>query len=50
LEDLFLENVKETVLGYEKKNEEKIFKFASNDNFVLVSSQGLGWCLGMINM
>lgn len=42
LEDLFLENAKETVLTYEKRNMEKIEKFISNDNFNIVSGQGLG--------
>lgn len=42
LEDLFLENVKETVLSYEKRNTEKIEKFINNDNFNIVSGQGLG--------
>lgn len=42
LEDLFLENVKETVIAYEKRNNEKIGKFVSNDNFNVVSGQGLG--------
>lgn len=42
LEDLFLENVKETVIKYEKKNMEKIEKFVGNDTFNVVSGQGLG--------
>lgn len=42
LEDLFLENVKETVISYEKRNTEKINKFVSNDSFHVVSGQGLG--------
>ncbi|KAI7873073.1 Cullin repeat-like-containing domain protein [Mucor mucedo] len=41
LEDLFLENVKETVIAYEKRNSQKIEKFIANDNFNLVSGQGL---------
>ncbi|KAI9472182.1 MAG: Cullin repeat-like-containing domain protein [Benjaminiella poitrasii] len=42
LEDLFLENIKETIVGYEKRNMEKIEKIVQNDNFNIVSSQGLG--------
>ncbi|OBZ84285.1 Exocyst complex component EXO84 [Choanephora cucurbitarum] len=42
LEDLFLENVKETIVSYEKRNMEKIGKFVQNDNFNVVSGQGLG--------
>ncbi|KAI8352539.1 Cullin repeat-like-containing domain protein [Blakeslea trispora] len=42
LEDLFLENIKETVISYEKRNVEKIGKFVENDNFNVVSGQGLG--------
>ncbi|ORZ22378.1 hypothetical protein BCR42DRAFT_167306 [Absidia repens] len=42
LEDLFLENTKETVFAYEKKVGVKIDKFVHNDNFTTVSSQNLG--------
>ncbi|KAG2189612.1 hypothetical protein INT46_003359, partial [Mucor plumbeus] len=42
LEDLFLENVKETVISYERRNMEKIEKIVANDNFNVVSGQGLG--------
>ena len=42
LEDLFLENVKETIVSYEKRNMEEIGKFVQNDNFNVVSGQGLG--------
>ncbi|KAL0088986.1 Cullin repeat-like-containing domain protein [Phycomyces blakesleeanus] len=42
LEDLFLENIKETVLTYEKRNVEKADRFAKNDNFSIVASQNLG--------
>ncbi|KAI9029667.1 Cullin repeat-like-containing domain protein [Phycomyces nitens] len=42
LEDLFLENVKETVVNYEKRNVEKADRFAKNDNFSIVASQNLG--------
>ncbi|GAN06766.1 nuclear mRNA splicing protein [Mucor ambiguus] len=42
LEDLFLENVKETVVSYERRNMEKIEKIVVNDNFNVVSGQGLG--------
>jgi hypothetical protein len=37
-----LENVKETVVAYEKRNVEKIEKFVNNDTFNVVSGQGLG--------
>lgn len=37
-----MENVKETVVAYEKRNSQKIEKFIANDNFNLVSGQGLG--------
>ncbi|RCH85044.1 exocyst complex component exo84, partial [Rhizopus azygosporus] len=42
LEDLFLDNVKETVMNYKQRNMEKVEKFAKNDNFMIVSGQGLG--------
>ncbi|RCH88784.1 exocyst complex component exo84 [Rhizopus stolonifer] len=42
LEDLFLENVKETVISYEKRSMDKIARFVGNDNFHVVSGQGLG--------
>ncbi|KAI8342796.1 Cullin repeat-like-containing domain protein [Chlamydoabsidia padenii] len=42
LEDLFMENTKETVVAYEKKIGIKIDKFVHNDNFTTVSSQSLG--------
>ncbi|KAI8977021.1 Cullin repeat-like-containing domain protein [Mycotypha africana] len=42
LEDLFLDNVKETVIAYQKRNVEKINKFVDNENFHVVSGQGLG--------
>ncbi|CAO3639382.1 unnamed protein product [Mucor fragilis] len=42
LEDLFLENVKETVISYERRNMEKVEKIVVNDNFNVVSGQGLG--------
>ncbi|CAO3656357.1 unnamed protein product [Mucor hiemalis] len=42
LEDLFFENVKETVITYEKRNNDKITKIVKNDNFNVVSGQGLG--------
>ncbi|CAO3638718.1 unnamed protein product [Cunninghamella echinulata] len=42
LEDLFLENIKETVLTNEKKIGVKVDKLAQNDNFSTVSSQNLG--------
>ncbi|KAI7864510.1 Cullin repeat-like-containing domain protein [Spinellus fusiger] len=42
LEDLFLENVKETVRVYEKTNAEKAEKFAKSDTFAVVASQNLG--------
>ncbi|CAO3614650.1 unnamed protein product [Cunninghamella blakesleeana] len=42
LEDLFLENIKETVLAHEKKIGVKVDKLAQNDDFSTVSSQNLG--------
>ncbi|KAI8089706.1 uncharacterized protein BX664DRAFT_280848 [Halteromyces radiatus] len=42
LEDLFLDNIKETVFAYEKKVGSKIDKFVQNDNYTTVSSQNLG--------
>ncbi|KAI7850919.1 Cullin repeat-like-containing domain protein [Circinella umbellata] len=42
LEDFFLENVRETILAYEKRCVEKVEKFVSTDNFNIVSSQNLG--------
>lgn len=42
LEDLFLENIKETVLTHEKKIGVKVDKLAQNDDFSTVSSQNLG--------
>lgn len=37
-----MENVKETVVSYERRNMEKIGKIVVNDNFNVVSGQGLG--------
>ncbi|KAI8647760.1 Cullin repeat-like-containing domain protein [Parasitella parasitica] len=42
LEDLFLENVKETIISYEGRSMEKIEKVVVSDNFHPVSGQGLG--------
>ncbi|KAI9476614.1 Cullin repeat-like-containing domain protein [Zychaea mexicana] len=42
LEDFFLENVRETILAYEKRCMEKADKFVAADNFSIVSSQNLG--------
>ncbi|KAI8142748.1 Cullin repeat-like-containing domain protein [Fennellomyces sp. T-0311] len=42
LEDFFLENVRETILAYEKRCIEKAEKFVAADNFTIVSSQNLG--------
>ncbi|KAI9254022.1 Cullin repeat-like-containing domain protein [Sporodiniella umbellata] len=42
LEDLFLANVKETVIDYKDQNLERVEKFARSDSFVVVSGQGLG--------
>lgn len=42
LEDLFLENIKETVTSYKDRNMDKVERFAKNDNFMIVSGQGLG--------
>ncbi|KAG1445714.1 hypothetical protein G6F56_009819 [Rhizopus delemar] len=42
LEDLFLVNIKETVISYKDQNLEKVERFAKNDNFMIVSGQGLG--------
>ncbi|KAI8971198.1 Cullin repeat-like-containing domain protein [Pilobolus umbonatus] len=42
LEDLFLDNIKETVKVYERKNRDKVDKFTNNDTFTIVSGQGLG--------
>ncbi|KAI9259607.1 Cullin repeat-like-containing domain protein [Phascolomyces articulosus] len=42
LEDFFLENVRETILAYEKRCMEKAEKFVGTDNFSIVSSQNLG--------
>ncbi|KAI7904033.1 Cullin repeat-like-containing domain protein [Cokeromyces recurvatus] len=42
LEDLFVTNVKETIIAYESRNIEKIEKIIQNDNFHVVSGQGLG--------
>ncbi|KAI8384379.1 Cullin repeat-like-containing domain protein [Radiomyces spectabilis] len=42
LEDLFMENIKETVLIYQKKCMDKVNRFVKNDNFLVVTSQNLG--------
>ncbi|KAG0191120.1 exocyst complex component exo84 [Apophysomyces sp. BC1034] len=42
LEELFLENIKETITIYETRNIEKVEKFAKTDNFMVVSNQNLG--------
>ncbi|ORY93831.1 Cullin repeat-like-containing domain protein [Syncephalastrum racemosum] len=42
LEDFFLDNVRETVLAYEKRSADKAEKFAKSDTFQVVSAQGLG--------
>ncbi|CDH50968.1 nuclear mrna via spliceosome-related [Lichtheimia corymbifera JMRC:FSU:9682] len=42
LEDFFLDNVRETVLAYERRCADKAEKFARGDNFSVVSSQNLG--------
>ncbi|KAI9316768.1 Cullin repeat-like-containing domain protein [Dichotomocladium elegans] len=42
LEDFFLDNVRETILAYERRCAEKAEKFARNDNLQIVSSQNLG--------
>ncbi|KAF7729574.1 exocyst complex component exo84 [Apophysomyces ossiformis] len=45
LEDLFLEDVKSTIIAYENKNTDKVEKFAKSDNFMIVSNQNLDICL-----
>ena len=42
LEDFFLDNVRETILAYERRCADKGEKFARGDNFSVVSSQNLG--------
>lgn len=42
LEDFFLDNVRETILAYEKRSADKAEKFARSDTFQVVSAQGLG--------